>query len=167
MATQNDGSEGLKAERPERRCLWEPILDGSLGERALEAVQGIITELPDPSSTEISDASLAGGTAGLAVLCAYLALADYDDGENAEQFLEQAVRALSSGPMEPSLYSGLAGVAWATAHLQQQLFEADEENSNATIDEALRPYLARSPWRGDYDLIGGLVGFGVYALERL
>ena len=167
MATQKDGPQSLKAERPERRCLWEPILDGSLGERALEAIQGIIAGLPDPSATEMSDASLARGTAGLAVLCGYLALADYDDGENAEQFLEQAVHTLSSGPMEPSLYSGFAGVAWATAHLQQQLFEADEENSDQAINKALRAYLARSPWRGDYDLIGGLVGFGVYALERL
>jgi len=167
MANQHDGPRSLEAQRHGRPRSWQPILDGSLGERALEAVQGIIAGLPDPSSTEISDASLAGGTAGLAVLCTYLALAGYDDGENAEQFLEQAVQALSSVPMEPALYGGFTGVAWAVAHLQQQLFEADEKDSDEAIDEALKAYLSRSPWRGNYDLISGLVGFGVYALERL
>ena len=35
------------------------------------------------------------------------------------------------------------------------------------IDEALYAYVGRTPWTGHYDLIGGLVGIGVYALERL
>src|SRR5262249_39549787 len=35
------------------------------------------------------------------------------------------------------------------------------------IDEALLSHLDRSPWPDDYDLVNGLVGFGVYALERL
>jgi class I lanthipeptide synthase len=37
----------------------------------------------------------------------------------------------------------------------------------AEIDEALLHYLEHSPWQADYDLIRGLAGFGVYALERL
>ena len=35
------------------------------------------------------------------------------------------------------------------------------------IDEALLGPLSRTPWVGEYDLIGGLAGLGVYALERL
>ncbi len=38
---------------------------------------------------------------------------------------------------------------------------------NSSIDEVLCEYLSRSPWHGDYDIVSGLVGFGVYALERL
>jgi hypothetical protein len=38
---------------------------------------------------------------------------------------------------------------------------------NASIDAVLQSYLARSPWRDAYDLYEGLVGFGVYALERM
>jgi len=34
------------------------------------------------------------------------------------------------------------------------------------IDQALLTVLGRQSWVGDYDLISGLVGFGVYALER-
>ena len=62
--------------------------------------------------------------------------------------------------MGPSLYGGFAGVAWAVAHLQP-------ETSTEEIDEALKDHVNRPRWRGDYDLIGGLVGLGIYALERL
>lgn len=164
MANQHDGPQSLEAEPPGP---WQPILNGPRSKRALDAVQGIIAGIPDPSSAEIPHASLAQGTAGLAVLCAYLALADHDDGENAQRFLERAVHALASEPMDPSLYGGFTGIAWATAHLQRQLSDSVEDNSDEAIDKALRAYLARSPWRGNYDLISGLVGFGVYALERL
>jgi hypothetical protein len=58
-------------------------------------------------------------------------------------------------------------VGWAIAHLQGRLPELDGEGDAAEIDEALRCHLDPSPWTGDYDLIDGLVGFGVYALERL
>jgi hypothetical protein len=133
----------------------------------LDAIEGIVAALPDPSSTKLSEVSLAGGSAGLAVLCAYLALTGYDDGGNAEQFLEQAVQALSSTHMAPSLYGGFAGVAWTAIHVQKRLFEAYQTDSTQGIDDALRTYLARSPWHDHYDLIAGLVGLGVYALEQL
>ena len=33
-------------------------------------------------------------------------------------------------------------------------------------DRALSRTLAQAHWKGEYDLVGGLVGFGTYALER-
>jgi hypothetical protein len=45
--------------------------------------------------------------------------------------------------------------------------EDDAEDPLAEIDAALLRYLDRSPWTADYDLIRGLAGYGVYALERL
>jgi len=69
--------------------------------------------------------------------------------------------------MGPSLYGGFTGVAWAVAHLQQDLFESDSEDSTKAVDEALRDLTNRQAWRSNYDLVGGLVGLGVYALERL
>jgi len=101
------------------------------------------------------------------LFCAYLALSGLDDGENAACFLEEAVQAVAARSMRPSLYSGFTGVAWATAHLQKQLGDVEEEPTYKALDEALLAHLSESPWRDDYDLISGLVGFGVYALERL
>ena len=148
------------------RPSWRPVLTGGIKERALATVGEIVAALPDPSATEISDVSLSDGTAGLAVLCAYLSRAGLDDDENAAQFLAHAVNSVSAQQMGPSLYGGFTGIAWTAAHLQEQLLDP-EDDLNEAIDEALKPYLDQSPWQDDYDLIVGLVGIGVYAIERL
>ncbi len=152
------------------RNSWRPILDGPLAERARTAVHDIVNALPGPSAAEIIDPSLAGGTAGLALLCGYLARAGYDDDENAAQFLEQAIKAVSTEHIGPSFYGGFAGIAWSTELLQSQLMDPDDDDdddANEEIDEVLKDYLQQSSWNDDYDLISGLVGFGVYALARL
>src|SRR6266498_2865375 len=148
------------------RPSWRPILTGEIKERALATVGEIVAALPNPLSAEISDASLSGGSAGLAVLCAYLSRAGLDDDENAAQFLAHAVNSVSAQQMGPSLYGGFTGIAWTAAHLQEQLLDP-EDDPNEAIDEALKAYLVQSPWQDDYDLIIGLVGIGVYAIERL
>jgi hypothetical protein len=58
-------------------------------------------------------------------------------------------------------------VGWAIAHLRRLWPGWDGEDDLAEIDEVLLDHLDQSPGRGDYDLIEGLVGFGVSALERL
>jgi lantibiotic modifying enzyme len=105
----------------------------------------------------------------LAVFYGYLsrAVSIHDHKKAAFRYLREAGDAVESVVMGPSLYGGFSGVAWATTHLQRRLFRPDEEISTEAIDEALRDHVNRSRWRGDYDLIVGLVGFGVYALERL
>lgn len=149
------------------RHAWRPILDGSLAERARTAVHDIVNALPGPSESMLADPSLASGTAGMALLCGYLARAGYDDGENAAQFLEQSIEAVSTEQIGPSFYGGFAGIAWVTEHLQTQLLDSDDEDANEEIDEVLKGFLCRSEWLDDYDLISGLVGYGVYAIERL
>lgn len=160
---------------------WQPILDGDLKEQALEAVQAIADRLHAPPPAIIpfgleeakyrasTEASLGSGVAGLAVLYAHLDWAgiegDYD--ETAVRFLEQALDALSSEVLGYSLYGGFTGAAWVTAHLKGHLLDAEDEDPNEQIDNYLRQYLSRSQWSGPYDLIGGLVGLGVYALEQL
>jgi len=117
----------------------------------------------------VERASLAGGRAGLAVFYAYLAIArrSKSDRSAAFRFLDQARVALGSVTMPPSLHSGFTGVAWAMEHLERRLGASDGDEARAAVDGALLDLLGRSPWRHDYDLMNGLVGFGVYALERL
>ncbi|ACY16642.1 lanthionine synthetase C family protein [Haliangium ochraceum] len=43
----------------------------------------------------------------------------------------------------------------------------DEDDEIAAIDDAVLELLESTPWRGHYELVHGLVGLGVYALERL
>jgi lantibiotic biosynthesis protein len=63
--------------------------------------------------------------------------------------------------LPPSLYSGRARIGWTVAHLSDG---RDADAVCAVIDGTILRELAR--WPIDYDLISGLVGFGVYALER-
>jgi hypothetical protein len=148
---------------------WQPLLQGAIKDRARESVQAIVDDLTLLPSDPAGDPSLAGGTTGLALLHGYLALAQRspEQAAFAARCLEQATAAVAEKPVEASLYSGLTGVGWALAHLQNRLPGLDGEEDVAAIDAALLDHLGQSPWRDDYDLIGGLVGFGVYALERL
>jgi len=73
-------------------------------------------------------------------------------------------------PLRPGLYGGLAGVAWMTEHTYDRTMHDEKSESgdaNEEVDRALTNLVERRPWEREYDLIGGLVGFGVYFLERL
>jgi len=151
---------------------WKPLLQDDLAAQALAAVHDIAAALESQADREGSRyASLAGGLTGEALFYTYLALQTGDDApaERAAQLVEKAVDVLAETPLPPNLYTGFAGVAWTMEHLRGRLFEEDSEEEDPVqeIDEALLTPLQRSPWPGDYDLITGLVGLGVYALERL
>jgi lantibiotic biosynthesis protein len=159
-----------------RTLTWSPILGGQSREKAVTAVCAIAQSLSDilrkaeaSGDDETSDPTLARGSAGFATLFTYLAQAGLVDGadEVAEQFLDRAADAVGTLAAQPSLYAGFTGIAWASTHLEQRLFVNDGEDPCAAIDVALADYLSESPWREDYDLISGIVGIGVYALERL
>lgn len=146
-------------------------------------------------SYEGRGASVAGGRAGIALFHAYLSEALAADpvaadrqAELAGQRLDEAIEALATTPMSVGLYSGFPGIAWTAEHLGRRVEaepqgepeepeEATPENGedgedgedgdvNAEIDTALLEALQRSPWNDQYDLISGLVGLGVYAVER-
>jgi hypothetical protein len=148
---------------------WQPLLEGDLADRAREAVDAIVEDLAARQPEGAEGPSLAGGRTGLALLHGYLAQTGYGPGHAAaaERHLRAATAAVAEQPTSASLYGGLTGVGWAIAHLQGRLPGLDGEDDVAEIDDVLLHHLDRSPWTGDYDLIEGLVGFGVYALERL
>lgn len=163
---------------------WRPLLEGDLAQQAWAAVDAIAEALeavpPQPEDAPGGpgrEASLAGGRAGQALFHAYLAEAGRPDAERqaelAERALDEAIETLASTPMPAGLYSGFAGVAWAAEHLMRmgdEEAEAEDEEEggdiNEEIDSALLGLLEQSPWRDQYDLISGLVGYGVYAVER-
>jgi hypothetical protein len=154
---------------------WHPLLEGPLADRASRALREIAGALPGtPSRQAALPASLGSGLAGQALFYAYLALSTADESaaDHAADLLERATEELANSPMPPTLYAGFPGVAWTMEHLQGRLFENGdgeeaEEDPVLEIDQALLGPLERSPWLGEYDLIGGLAGLGVYALERL
>src|SRR4051812_14446556 len=145
---------------------WSPILTGARRAQAAAAVREIVAAVSRRSDAASGDASLAGGSAGLAVYYAYLARSGFADECTAMECVENAMDAVSAVPMGSSLHGGITGLAWAMAHLRGWLVD-DDDDATAEVDKLLLKHLERQPWRGDYDLIGGLVGIGVYALEQL
>src|SRR5271157_3109501 len=147
---------------------WTPLLEGGLKDRAMESIATVLDALSTRERDLDGSPSLAGGTAGLAILHGYLAQTEggQDHAALAARLLQRATAAVADHPGFASLYGGLAGVGWALAHLQDRLPGLGGENELTEIDQALLEHLDQSPWPDTYDLIDGLVGFGVYALER-
>lgn len=157
---------------------WSPILSPEAADRALRVVEEIAADVRQSAEGPQEEAptwlrrgpSLAGGDAGEAYFFAYLDQVrpgkGYDD--LAMTLLERSIEATGTLQAPPGLYSGFSGVAWTLEHLRGRLFEDDGgEDPGEEVIAALSEHVSLSPWRGHYDLISGLVGFAVYALERL
>lgn len=152
---------------------WRPLIEQEMAAQALAAVQAIALDLSEGVGSAPGPA-LSRGWAGLALFFAYLerSLGLAEAGETAGSLLEQAIAGLGEqATPAASLYHGFSGVAWVVEHLTggevSEEEEEEEEDLNEEIDAVLLSQLRHSPWRGEFDLLGGLVGWGVYALERL
>jgi lantibiotic modifying enzyme len=105
----------------------------------------------------------------MALFFAYLGQALGDDRAQltSVRLIEGVLDGAAGEFQTAGLYTGFIGVAWALAHLDGWLLDLSEVDPDEAVDAALERLLTTSPWRADYDLIGGLIGIGVYALERL
>ena len=150
-----------------KQSAWHPLLDGELRARAEHAVAELAGALAEAAG--VSSSSLAGGAPGLALFYGYLERTwpgrGYEDAASA--FLDSAIDSVGSEQLDASLFGGFTGVAWATEQLLGPELADDDEDPNAAIDDALLSMLEETPWRGNHDLIVGLTGFAVYALERV
>jgi hypothetical protein len=148
---------------------WRPILSGTAAQQALQAVDAIaesITSVTSPYGER--DPSLGRGQAGLALLYAWLSRTRRMPQAEvlARQCLDEASEAMSTQAMNASFYGGFTGVAWAT-EMVDGLLDPEAEDRSEAIDDALVRLLSRAePWSATYDLVVGLTGFGVYALQR-
>src|SRR5262245_59573542 len=145
---------------------WEPVLHGPLAGRAVEAAVQIGEAL---RAVPVTDPGLARGAAGRALLAAYLSRVVPGAGfeRDARDLVAAAGDLLRPGRAIPTLYHGITGVGWVIEHTRDLLPRMPGDPASA-IDDALLDHLAGSaPCYGRYDLLEGLVGVGVYGLERL
>ena len=136
---------------------WQPLITG--GERA--PIAALLADLV--SAIEVSDLDMRG-QADRALVRAYLAedgtVPDADDASG--EALAVAVTQLAGTRSDVALFGGAAGIGWAVAHLAAG---DGADHVCGRIDAALLAQLAGA-WCGHYDLVAGLVGIGIYALER-
>ena len=148
------------------RAPWRPVLEAEAAARARRTAGDIAAAIACAPGELGYD--LADGAAGVALLFGYLARADGDPDHRAHAaaLLEHAGDRLAELPTTASLFHGFPGVAWAADHLRGVFGEADLELGD-DVDAALRSRLAGPLAHADgFDLVTGLVGVGVYALER-
>jgi lantibiotic modifying enzyme len=153
---------------------WQPILNGASRERALTLVDDIAAELTRrfQVASDVTGGgawSLATGRAGVAVFLAYYAAVRNDDetGDLAARLVEESLDSATGMAILHQLYSGLAGVGWTLAHLEGGLLDLSDGDPNDAIEQALLDVISTGmPLPGGYDLVSGLTGVGIYALER-
>jgi len=157
----------------------EPALAGRQVARRAADPQVVSRAIAAAGRARVSDlppwrpASLAQGHAGLAVLCAELDAAEQGAGWDraGHHHLTAAVAMVS--PHDASLFSGLAGLGFAATILAagrsryERLLTQVDEALAPLVDRGLRRLAAASGCRvGEFDLVSGLTGTGVYLLTR-
>jgi hypothetical protein len=156
---------------------WSPFLTGSLRDEAKARVVEIARALDRPyddwaltlphAENGVRSVSVALGRCGLAIFFAWAERAGIEGaGAAARRFLNESIELLPEKLMDESLYCGFPGVAWTTEHLLRLSGRDVAEDPAAGIDEALLEFFENDDFRPAYDLLGGLAGLGVYALER-
>lgn len=134
--------------------------------RAVQEIAGVLRTHHPPSSM---GPSLGSGACGLAVLFSELASCLGIDryADEARSYWEHAVSRLKQEALPPGLLSGIAGVGWTSAFLENKGLGLLQFDVHEALEESLLPTLDVVADRHGLDLADGLVGVGVYALERL
>jgi class I lanthipeptide synthase len=142
---------------------WQPLATGAMADQARRAVEEIVVALRGERHRP-SGPSLLDGWAAHALFFDALAEQQPSYEEIADECLGRAIEQLATITTGPQLYGGFTGVAWTAEILGAASSCGDDPNQQ--VDEVLLRMLGRRPWTARHDLIAGLAGFGVYALER-
>ncbi len=137
--------------------MWKPVLEGHDAQAALDAIRAVAVDVAATSeAVDAADRTLFWAYA-TSLVDEPFAHAAYDAS------LDDVIASLRTGVALPCLYDGgLAGIGFTLAHV----LDGGAEDVLEVIDEALIGVLAER-WTGSLDLAQGIVGLGVYFLERL
>ena len=138
--------------------MWKPVLEGQLANDAAQAVRDVaVAVAATPEAVAPADRTLFWAYA-TSMVDEPFAHAAYDAA------LDDVIATLRTGVSTPSLYDGgLAGIGFTLSHV----LDGGAEDVLQVIDEALIGVLAVDRWTDSLDLAQGVVGLGVYFLERL
>lgn len=126
-----------------------PDADGAIA-KAIAEIISATADAPPATADDLADRALLRGYCEAIV-------PDTDDAGGAA--ISAALEMLD--PSRPGLYGGAARLGWTVAHL---VADEDAEPACAAIDVAITRQLTAD--HVPFDLISGVTGIGVYALER-
>jgi lantibiotic modifying enzyme len=147
---------------------WTPIIDGSNAakyRRKLEEISHVL-QMETPNLERMG---LMGGKVGIALFFFYYAqlTAEEKYHDFAFRILSDVVDAMD-GFYFNTFAKGQAGVGWVIEHLvENEFMEADTGDVLEYLDRFLYEKMAAELQTGNYDLLHGAVGYGVYFLNRL
>lgn len=138
------------------------LLSATTTERALQVLDDISAQL-EQASVRRAGCNWCGGMAGISLFFAQRARAGKAPERSlqlARQGLDQALDALAEQSLHAGLFAGFTGIGWTATQLNGpgDDFEA--------LDDALLELLSGGLYTGPFDLLEGLAGFALYALER-
>ncbi len=159
---------------------WQPLLEGGAKDEALKLAQTIAEAVTHPPSAwapegadenflAVTNACLGSGKAGIALFLTYLSRVEGGRPEledAARRLIGESVGVAANFVMGPSLLGGFAGVAWSLLQLDRWEVVACDEGTYQPMDTVILEFLDRQPWPWHIDLINGLAGIAVYALDR-
>jgi lantibiotic biosynthesis protein len=134
---------------------WQPLLEGAPAEAALRLARAIALEV----------AKVTGAAVDRTIFWAYATNVLDEPFANAayDAALADLVAQVLAGAPHSMLYNeGLSGMGWVLAHVTD-----DSDGLLTRVDQTMLEIVSQPAWHGDYDLTQGLVGYGVYFLERL
>ncbi|MEM6794334.1 MAG: lanthionine synthetase C family protein [Acidobacteriota bacterium] len=158
---------------------WAPLLGEEERAQATETLIEIVGGLEEffrlrpvfdhgfPSGS--AELSLGTGHAGLALLFleAEKVLGEAISEGTGDRILSETLESLPLVTPSPSFFYGYPGVAWLVAHLERRGLIEESPDALDAIEEALLGTLKDPPRdRAVHDVVLGLLGIGIYALER-
>ena len=147
---------------------WSPILAGADEKRAWRALEVLAETLRQPPANG-GDVSLARGQAGVALFFGYLARVTgrRDLAQLAQDRLGVAIDRVIADPPHPFLFGGITGVAWVAEHLASMGPDPGGDDPHEEIDRMILELLDNPLESVRFELVRGVAGFAIYALERL
>jgi lantibiotic modifying enzyme len=117
----------------------------------------------------VKESGLLGGDAGITLFFAYLSLAWPESRyeEITQEWLEKLSDALAEQRLAHNLSTGVAGIAFVFQHLRNiGLLDISEDIGLAALDEMVIQGCEQDLTNGNWDPLHGLVGIGIYFIER-
>ncbi|HJU38126.1 MAG TPA: lanthionine synthetase LanC family protein, partial [Tahibacter sp.] len=142
-----------------------------LGGALREAVWDYCRELAAAcraDSHEFEGTGLARGRIGPAQFLAawHRATGDADARDAALAHAQATLETMGGDPLRFDWIGGLTGTTWALRRIAWLDDEPLDPDFSDEIDRTLTLRLGVAQWTGDYDLISGVVGDGLYALDH-
>jgi lantibiotic modifying enzyme len=163
-------SRDINKIKESQQNLVTDLLDKKLRDAALVFCHDVAVACCVAQDSTNDHGDLADGQIGPALfLSAWHRFCRDEVALSASRFLAEAcLGQLASKPMSLKWIDGITGTTWALRRVLAQPDDSEivDHDFSAAVDQALVHQLGAKEWHGHYDLISGLVGYGLYALEH-